>query len=308
VIEHPEFMPAELKDRPDLTEGCDRGRIYRIVARESSGHNRSSPQLSQASSKRLVEHLGSSNPWNRDTAARLLLERQDRSVAEELGVLANEGSSSVTRVQALWLLQGIGRLPRESVAAALNDPHPRVREQALLLAERQFAGDREFRDPCVTLLSDPQSDARLVFQAALSIGIFPVSDAVAPALADALVRAPDDPWLRAAVASSAASMLPDVLSLVVRHWEEDPLASSGPRPTASSIDAHVALIEQYAEIIASPGKQDRIAPLLNLLDDESLPQQSGRRRQAQARVRPAAGNRPGSASIARTAGAGHHLT
>ena len=31
VIEHPEFMPPELKNRPDLTLGKDKGRIWRIV-------------------------------------------------------------------------------------------------------------------------------------------------------------------------------------------------------------------------------------------------------------------------------------
>ncbi len=33
VIEHPQFMPTELKVRKDLTDGNDRGRIYRIVPR-----------------------------------------------------------------------------------------------------------------------------------------------------------------------------------------------------------------------------------------------------------------------------------
>src|SRR5262249_52403769 len=31
VIEHPEFMPVELKNRPDLLLGKDRGRIWRIA-------------------------------------------------------------------------------------------------------------------------------------------------------------------------------------------------------------------------------------------------------------------------------------
>ena len=34
VIEHPEWVPAELKTRPDLHFGIDRGRIYRIVSKE----------------------------------------------------------------------------------------------------------------------------------------------------------------------------------------------------------------------------------------------------------------------------------
>ena len=32
VIEHPEWMPEELRERADMRDGNDRGRIYRIVA------------------------------------------------------------------------------------------------------------------------------------------------------------------------------------------------------------------------------------------------------------------------------------
>ena len=40
VIEHPQFMPAELKTRRDLTDGNDRGRIYRIVPKSDKLPNR----------------------------------------------------------------------------------------------------------------------------------------------------------------------------------------------------------------------------------------------------------------------------
>src|SRR5690606_4371935 len=74
VIEHPQFMPEELKNRPDLTLGNDRGRIYRIVSkapveREHNSSFRTEPEL-------LAEHLTSPNAWHRDTAFRLLLEHR----------------------------------------------------------------------------------------------------------------------------------------------------------------------------------------------------------------------------------------
>ena len=74
VIEHPQFMPDELKTRPDLTLGNDRGRIYRIVNKEPVAHAhdssfRTDPEF-------LVDHLKSPNAWHRDTAFRLLLEHR----------------------------------------------------------------------------------------------------------------------------------------------------------------------------------------------------------------------------------------
>ncbi|MEZ6054407.1 MAG: hypothetical protein R3C02_23970 [Planctomycetaceae bacterium] len=81
VIEHPEFMPVELKERSDLTNGRDRGRIYRIVPRHRRRRILDRTSFSSASGTQLVELLKTQNPWVRDTAARLLLESQDGSVA-----------------------------------------------------------------------------------------------------------------------------------------------------------------------------------------------------------------------------------
>src|SRR5690606_24649048 len=115
VIEHPQFMPDELKTRPDLTLGNDRGRIYRIVStapveREHDSSFRTAPE-------QLVEHLKSPNAWHRDTAFRLLLEqfhakaaqsesdedtRTSREIAKHLEALAhNKSESPETRVAAL---------------------------------------------------------------------------------------------------------------------------------------------------------------------------------------------------------------
>ncbi|NDH95009.1 MAG: hypothetical protein EBZ13_10880, partial [Planctomycetia bacterium] len=76
VIEHPDWMPVELRSRADLRWGNQAGRIYRIVPADSA---RSSAQrlndLSAATDQELVIGLGSGNRWRRMTAGRLLLDR-----------------------------------------------------------------------------------------------------------------------------------------------------------------------------------------------------------------------------------------
>ena len=72
VIEHPEFMPKELKDRPDLTLGKERGRIWRI-APESSKPGGKSPDLGKLPPEELVKLLGHADGWHRTTAQRLIL-------------------------------------------------------------------------------------------------------------------------------------------------------------------------------------------------------------------------------------------
>src|SRR4029079_17644480 len=74
VIEHPEFMPPELKNRPDLTLGKDKGRIWRIVPQKDAKKT-GRPNLSKATTEQLVKLLDNRDAWWRTTAQRLLLER-----------------------------------------------------------------------------------------------------------------------------------------------------------------------------------------------------------------------------------------
>ena len=83
IIEHPEWMPDELKHRPNLRAGQERGRIYRVVKKDLKRH----PvvvKMSSMSGEALVATLARKNSWQRETAARLLLERQDKSVVPQL--------------------------------------------------------------------------------------------------------------------------------------------------------------------------------------------------------------------------------
>ena len=62
VIEHPDFMPPELKNRPDLWAGKDKGRIWRIVPKDHKTKT-PRPNLSKASIAELVKTLENAEPW-----------------------------------------------------------------------------------------------------------------------------------------------------------------------------------------------------------------------------------------------------
>ena len=84
TIEHPASIPEDIKALCDLESGHDRGRIWRIAGPPPQPKRVPPPDLSNATSKELVEHLGSPIGWIRDTAQRLIVERQDISVVSEL--------------------------------------------------------------------------------------------------------------------------------------------------------------------------------------------------------------------------------
>ncbi|QDU94598.1 PVC-type heme-binding CxxCH protein [Lignipirellula cremea] len=202
VIEHPHWMPEELKDRRDLLLGNEQGRIYRVVAK--SDKRRPPAKLSQAATAELVALLAHPNAWQRETAARLLLQRQDPAAVPALLELAQSHDEPLARFHALWALEGQQALTDEALAAALEDASPRVQRQALLIAERRLENTPALRDKVLSLAAGKDPVVR--FQAALSGGPL-ASDSQLPVLLKAASLSGDDPWQQYAVILGAGREL-----------------------------------------------------------------------------------------------------
>lgn len=213
VIEHPQFVPDELKNRPDLRDGDDRGRIYRIVAADSTGKPRRG-KLAELSPSELVEQFEHPNAWQRETAQRLLVERGDKQAQAALQRLVVQGKQPQAKVHALWTLSGLGLLDSETIGLALKDKHPRVREQAVLLSEQFLPEQAALREQLKHMASEEKLDGRLRYQLALSIGYFPAAEAIEP-LRHLAVDGAEDEWTRRAVASSVSQQPGALLSAIL---------------------------------------------------------------------------------------------
>jgi putative membrane-bound dehydrogenase-like protein len=185
VIEHPWSLPEEIKRHLDLNAGNDRGRIYRIVPDNAAWQRRNRVTLGSASTAELVATLAHPNGWHRDTASRLLYERQDKASVPLLAQLIRESKSAVGRHHALGVLDGLGRLDEAVVTAALADADAHVRERAVALAEKLFArtAAQSTLAPRVAALAGDTAE-RVCFQVALSAE----SMLAAPGLTDAARR------------------------------------------------------------------------------------------------------------------------
>jgi putative membrane-bound dehydrogenase-like protein len=252
VIEHPQYMPSELKKRPDLLLGKDKGRIWRIVP-EKADKKRARPRLSQAGTAELVALLAHPNVWWRTTAQRLLLERQDKSALEPLRKLCLSSDRPLARLHAAWLLKASNALEPDLVLQLLRDPEPRVRENAVQFAERWLAKNKAVRERIIALAAD--ADARLRFQVALSLGEWDDDQILAPLARIALAGA-DDRWTRLAVASSVPKRAGALM--VTLGWMEKELAD---QPSAGRL----RLLRELAELVG--GRQDRgeVADVLDAL-------------------------------------------
>ena len=90
------------------------------------------PRMTRSSSRRSQ----TTTRWWRRTAQRLLVERRRTQAVPLLLRLFAESSKALARLHALWTLEGLGALDEATLAKALADPEPGVRENAIILASR----------------------------------------------------------------------------------------------------------------------------------------------------------------------------
>jgi putative membrane-bound dehydrogenase-like protein len=206
VIEHPDFVPDELKQRPDQRLGDDRGRIWRIVPKDANPkreqatadtnptRKRGGP-LSKASSTDLVKLLEHASAWQRETAQRLLVEGQKTESLAEIKSVAKDGREPLGRLHAFWTLQGLNALDKSLLGHAKANSDRRVGRHGLLLCELSEPG-REMLD--TTGLHD--GDRQLRFQSQLSL-LMATNPPLSTPLTDAefqhllyLIGPAEDPW------------------------------------------------------------------------------------------------------------------
>lgn len=197
-IDHPQYVPEQSRALLDFESGKERGRIYRIAARDWNRPG-APVNLGRMSPRELSQALEHPNAWWRDTAQRLLAERRERRAVPHLRAVAEAGRTGTARIHALWTLDGLGALEGGDIAEALQDPDAAVRENAVRLAEPRLAGSPDLLAAVLRLAGDPGDRVR--FQVALALGESDDPAAVG-ALASIARRDGADRWMRAAILSS----------------------------------------------------------------------------------------------------------
>src|SRR5439155_3970530 len=238
-------IPMDVVANLDLTRGRDRGRIYRVVP---DGFKRpAQPKLGGFTTGQLVGCLESPHSWWRETAHRLLYERQDKSAEAPLRRLLQQSSRPESRLHALWSLEGLKFLTDRDLLAGLSDASPPVRGNALRLAESRLNQSEKIRSRCLELTTDP--DARVRFQLAFTLG--ELSDpGAATGLATIARQDAADEFIRTAILSSshhcAAALLAD--------WLQD----------ARSVETQPGrvLLMELARVVGSRNRKEEIQPVL----------------------------------------------
>jgi mono/diheme cytochrome c family protein len=133
------------------------------------------PRMYTETSAQLVAHFSNPNGWWRDTAQRLLILKQDKSIVPPLQQLARTSENLLARFHALWTLEGLDALDAGLVREAMKDKNPRMRVQAIRASETLFkAGDKSLADDYRALTKDADPD--VVIQAMLTTNLFKLPD------------------------------------------------------------------------------------------------------------------------------------
>jgi putative membrane-bound dehydrogenase-like protein len=211
TIEHPDYLPVEIRKRTDFDSGKTMGRIWRVVredARPEELRALRRVDLAGKSIPQLCDVLRDLDGWRRDTAHRILLARGDRAAIGPLCAMVEDPQSPpVAVVHALRLLDAQGAIPDDLLRRALRHPAAPVHEHALQLIEPRVAARSTWIAGVLPRADD--ENARVRFRTAIALGAIDAQtvdrsteSAVAAALARIANRDGSDRWLRAAVFSS----------------------------------------------------------------------------------------------------------
>lgn len=299
IIQHKAYISAYLEDQVkrrnlDKNDG-DRGRIWRIVP--DNFKQPAWPKLASASSADLVKTLSHPNGWWRDTAQRLLVERNDSKMAKPLYKIAGGKDPEATplgKLHALRVLQGMDALDDEVNAAAAADADWRVRLTALQVSEVSIHKHifPRTQKALVAAAKDPSSAVQLEV---LMMGTPDLPD-VAAVASGILAQHINDPVFRCAALNAAVGRELDLLTtlltspaftdealskipiieepVVLEKWEAQekaenaantPAAPAKPPAPKAKTPPKTELFHELATCVIRSRSADRIEGMLDLI-------------------------------------------
>ncbi len=244
MLQHPAFLThyliANIKDR-HLELPVSGGRIWRIVR-----DNKPTPRATKipALTADRVKLLTHPNGWVRDSAQRLLVESGDLSASISLGVLlADPKAPAVTRLHALWTLDGLGAARPEDVRLALKDTDAQVRAAAIRIAPAEMLAE-------LCALKDEQEILVLAHLAIrLSGANLPAAD---KAVAELLAAHGDNALIREGALTGARGREVTLAQAVAALGTDANLKQTGP------------VLEGFATLISQAGKAGQFEGMLEI--------------------------------------------
>jgi putative membrane-bound dehydrogenase-like protein len=277
VIEHPEWIPAEIQKQYDLRAGADKGRIYRVYPAKAKLQQ--IPDFTKRNNAQLCDFLESANGWRRDTAQRLLIQRANPAAVPILQAqFINSQQAEFWkpferpyrkspvkgRIHILYTLKGLHALNAEILTSALKDLHAEVREHAAHLCEPFLSNpdNHELQSTALNLVNDPE--IRVRYQLAFSLGSWNDPRA-GEALAKIALRDSTNEAVQIAVMCSATNHVGEMLATVF----------SSSRPPGNIVEQLIGLATAMNDNKAFETALAKIAPASGKIEPWQMTALSG---------------------------------
>ncbi len=165
---NPESYLGKIIAEKELHKNKGMGRIYRVV-HDDFKPDRQRPDMLNASSEKLITYFNHPNGWWRDNAQQLIIIKNDLSVVPALKkIVAGEKSvlktapAPLTRLHALWTLEGLDAIDKPTLSIAFADDNPQVRKAAVWISEKFIRqNDTEMLEKLSALKNDPSADVKV---------------------------------------------------------------------------------------------------------------------------------------------------
>lgn len=230
TIEHPDYLPPEVRKRTNFEQGKGLGRIWRISdaklsrqQRELAAQRFRSPPTMESLAARVLTDAG--QPLQEALRLALQLPSNQRDgFAKTLRTAEVSAQTAPANIVAwLRLLDAFDVLSEPDVLSAITHPSADVREHGLLLAERYRQQVPRIAHAVSHLAQDPSPRVRFVW--ALQAGQWTDrGPELAAELAQIAVRDADDRWTRAAVLSSITNREAEFLRGLLKQSPSQPPA------------------------------------------------------------------------------------
>ncbi len=241
VIEHPDYLPEEVRKHTDFESGRSLGRIWRVIRKKGASAPVSIPP--QQTTEQWIARLGSMNAWERQTAFRKLVEQETFSVAAPLAASFERGLRADTVVSLMRLAKYTNSLEETLLLRALRHRDPEVREVALGMLPSAL--NPELKSVVQSLAKD--IDPKVRFHCALALG--GLGAGIEEPLAEIARRDGADKWTRAAVLGSAGGLEAKLLELLLKSKSAVPQT----------------FISNLSKLIAKTTEAPKRAAVLNVL-------------------------------------------
>ena len=251
-VEHPAFVAESLRQGIDWRKGAGHGRIWKISRRENTWPPRPLPRMSRESTGELVKHLDSPNGWSRDTAQRLLVERNDPRAAPLLRA-AIASRLPQAKLHAISTLAALSLLDDGTLVRVMDDGEAHVRSYAMQLAAPRLAASSQLRESLMRGADFPSPLVR--FQVALSLGAIEGPEKIAALVKLANLEA-RDPLIPLAIVGSLGRSVGGFLVQLTKSdaaWRSNPTA------------AQIRLLTQVAQCAAGGGDSAQLDDCLALI-------------------------------------------